>query len=63
MEDLYYEVLLAKDGDIIANNNILTTFFNKKPSRYLVFFWKDSTILNADTKKKNATEININSPK
>ena len=32
MEDLYYEVLLAKDGDIIANNNII-----KRYNRYIQF--------------------------
>ena len=32
MDDLYYEVLLAKEGDIIANENII-----KRYKKYILF--------------------------
>ena len=34
MENLYYEILLAKDGDAIANENII-----KHYNKYITFYF------------------------
>ena len=44
MEDLYYEVLLAKDGDIIANKKII-----EKYKKYILFMINRYEIIDKNT--------------
>lgn len=44
MEDLYYELVLAKDGDIIANENII-----RKYNKYIQYMINKYGIVDKNT--------------
>ncbi len=44
MNDLYYEILLAKDGDVIANNNII-----KRYNKYIQYMMNRYEIIDKNT--------------